>query len=413
AIAWPWLEPLPPLSERSWSATNLSSAAPLTADELDAYLQTMDSPEAAARSKSETWVALNPLDATLYDRDTRIADLVLRMATVRGHRVPATFVSDPLDPKQGLLRPDWRPGELLLPWRTTAMLLGDLERVGTLAMDSGSSTIVLANTNRSTIVISNPQKTTELVYLGDSIRQVDVWGNVTTPGKVQVGDKTMHQIEVGPVPSFLIDLDPVLVAFRMSTRLVDSNLDSLLGRRQTVSLEFVNPTRDTLSGEVRLRPRADWEVDSRAQVFDLAPGRPTTHQFDVSLRNSAKIGDTPLEFDFLLRTQPPRRFTVAPSLHVGPIGLDVEVTTRLAGDELLVLLSMSNRTQQPQQYDCMLFPPGGRQYQRRQVIIPAGTTTKRLFPWPKGAELVGQKMLLRAIEQNGDRVLNQVVDVAP
>jgi hypothetical protein len=225
--------------------------------------------------------------------------------------------------------------------------------------------------------------------------------------------KPYHEIIVGPVPTFLVDVDPVLVAFRMSTRLVHATLDCLLGRRQTISLEFSNPTREALSGEVRLKPQPDWEVDSRPQSFDAPTGRTALLTFDVALRNSAKIGDAPLEFDFILRTQPARRFSVTRTLHVGPEGLDIEVTTRLVSGELLIFLTMTNHSPSESQYDCMLFPPGGRQYQRRQITIPPGATVKRLFPWTDGQSLVGQKMLLRAVEQNGARVLNRVIEVTP
>lgn len=413
AFSWPWLEPLPPASEQSWAALNLAASTPLAPDELDAYLQSIQPQESSDRDAAETWVSLDPLDAKLYDRQTRIADLVLRMTTVRGHRVPGAFISNPVDPRQGLLRDDWRPSELLLPFRTTSLLVGDLKRVGSLPMLRGSSTVVLANAGRTSIVVWNPTPTTEVIYFGDKVRQVDVWGNAIRPKQVTVDGKPYHEIQVGPMPTFLIDVDPVLVAFRMSAKLVEKSLDSLLNRRQMVTLEFVNPTQDTLSGEVRIRQINDWIVDSRPQAFDLGPARVAKHEFDVSLRNSAKIGPSRLEFEFLLRTTPQRRFTVSREIHVGPEGLDIEVTTRLVEGELLVFLTMVNRTDKPQQYDCMMFPPGGGQYQRRQVIVPAESTVKRLFPWGSGDAMVGQKMLLRAVEQNGDRVLNQVVEITP
>lgn len=414
AFSWPWLEPLPPPTEQSWAALNLATSTPLAYNELDAYLQSLESNQSGGRDTSEHWVALDPLDSKTYDLQTRVTDLVLRMTTVRGYRVPATFISSPLDPRQGLLREDWRPNELLLPFRTTSLLLGDLTRTGTLPMRGGSSTVVLANATQTTVVIWNPVPTKEVVYLGDKIRQVDVWGNTIVPKQIKVdGGRPSHEVQVGPMPTFLIDVDPVLVAFRMTTQLVNTNLDSLLGRRQSVSLQFVNPTPELLSGEVRIRPLNDWSVDSRPQAFDVSPGRTAVHEFEVSLRNSAKIGPSQVEFDFLLRTVPPRRFTVTRTVNVGPDGLDLEVTTRLSGGELLVLLSMTNRTTEPMQYDCMMFPPGGRQYQRRQIVIPPGESVKRLFPWEDGASLVGQTMLLRAIEQNGSRVLNQVVEINP
>ncbi len=414
AFSWPWLENLPPVSEQSWAAINLSTnAPPLSVDELEAYLQATEAKENGHREPAEAWVTVDPLDASIYDRQTRIADLVLRMTAVRGYRVPATFVSEPLSPKQGLLRSDYRPGELLLPWRTTAMLVGDLTKVGSLQLPGNSSNVVLSNKERTTIVIWNPTPTTEAMFLGDSTRQIDVWGNVTIPKKMVVDGQSMHAVKVGPMPTFLIDLDPVLVAFQMSTRLIETGLDSLLGRRQSLSIEFVNPTQESLSGEVRMKRLADWEVSSDSQAFDLPAGQTANVSFDVALRNSAKIGTTQLAFDFLLSTQPKRRFSVTRTIHVGPEGLDIEVNTRLDKDELLVDLTLINRTDKQQKYDCMLFPPSGRQYQRRQVVVPALATVKRSFPWPDGQSLIGKEMLLRAVEQDGARVLNQVVVIAP
>ena len=116
-----------------------------------------------------------------------------------------------MDQRAALLRPDWRPGELLLPWRTTAMLIGDLSQVGSLQLTGNSSNVVLSNSERTSIVIWNPIPTTEALYLGDSIRQIDVWGNVTIPKKIVVDGQPLHTVKVGPTPTFLVDLDPVFL----------------------------------------------------------------------------------------------------------------------------------------------------------------------------------------------------------
>ena len=413
AISWPWLEPLPPPSDQSWEAIQLSSSTTLAADELDSYLESMESAKGALRPKTETWVTIDPLESSAYDRDVRIADLVMRMTAVRGHRVQATFVTDPASRTNGLLREDWRPGELLLPWRTTATLLADVTRLGTLSMPAGSENVVLANATRTLVVVWNPIQTTEKIYLGDSIRQFDVWGNAKTPKRMILDGKPVFEIDVGPVPTFLVDLDPILVAFRMSTRLGQEGIDSLLGRTQQVTIEFSNPTRESLNGEIRMNSLPDWKVDSRPQSFDLSPGRTATHSFDVSLRNSARIGEAQLEFDFLLRTQPQRRFSITRKLHVGPEGLDIDFNTRLVNDELVVFVTMTNRTSVESRYDCQIFPPGAREYQRQQITLPANATVKRVFPWPNGKDLIGQRMLFRANEQGGARMLNQVIELTP
>ncbi|MEM9645019.1 MAG: hypothetical protein AAF989_08490, partial [Planctomycetota bacterium] len=127
ALSWPWLEPEMPSDEVSWQAICRSSEDPLNADELDAAL---GSSNTRSTLGPRTWLLVDPIDRDQYERDDRIRDLVLRMATIQKHRVEAAFVSDPMGKQSGLLRYDGRPGELLLPFRTTSRLLGSLRQVG-------------------------------------------------------------------------------------------------------------------------------------------------------------------------------------------------------------------------------------------------------------------------------------------
>ena len=132
AISWPWLERELPAGEASWQAVCRSSELPLNANELDAYLSLR---ERETRGEGpRTWLLLDPVSKQEYDLDTRIRDLVLRMATVRKHPVQAAFVGNPRDPQHGLLRPDGRPDQLLLAWRTTSRLIGNLRHDGSLQL---------------------------------------------------------------------------------------------------------------------------------------------------------------------------------------------------------------------------------------------------------------------------------------
>jgi hypothetical protein len=98
---------------------------------------------------------------------------------------------------------------------------------------------------------------------------------------------------------------------------------------------------------------------------------------------------------------------------VGPDGLDVEVMTKAIGKQLVVQLSLRNHSEVDQNYDCLLFPPGGGQYQRRQISVPAGALVRRDFLWDDADSLIGKSMLLRAAEQGGGRILNQSISVTP
>ena len=54
----------------------------------------------------------------------------------------------------------------------------------------------------------------------------------------------------------------------------------------------------------------------------------------------------------------------------------------------------------------MVFPPLGRQYQMRHLVVPPGQTVRRDILWSNGDELVGRTMMLRAQQRDGPRVLN-------
>ena len=410
AISWPWLEPLPGDEPASWRAVCRSSDPELNAEELDAYLgqASSDSPG------TKTWLLLSPISAQRYDRDQRVRDLVMRMAAVRKHPVQAAFVSDPRDPEYGLLREDGRPDEMLLPWRTTARLIGNLHHSGSLKLRSNAENAVFRNASRAVLMVWAAEPTDELIYLGPSARHVDALGRDLELPVEPYGGHEVHRVSIGTTPSFLIDVDPDLLAFRMSIELEQKQLDSLLGTPQRLSIRFRNPTRDTLAGEVRIDPPETWSVRSDSPDWDLFRGREAEHPFEVVLSNSASVGEYELPIRFMLQTVPPKQITVYRTIHVGPEGLDIEVQTRLTDNgDLELRLQMTNRTDQRQAYDCLLFPGQGRHYDRRIVSLEAAETEVRLFRWPNGKDLLGKTVLLRASEQDGQRILNYPIVVKP
>lgn len=410
AISWPWLEPELPNGDSSWQAICRSSEPPLGAAELDAHLELRQ--QDVRNEVARTWLLLDAIPKSNYDRDSRIRDLVLRMATVRGHRVQAAFVSSPRDPETGLLRANGRPGELLLPWRTTSRLIGNLRKVGSLKLRSGAANSVFAGDERAVLMLWSAEPTEELMYLGEHIQSVDVWGKVTNLPIEMAEDQPIQRVQIGPMPIFIIGADPQLLAFRMSVDVQPKQLDSLLGQVQKFSVSFTNPSRESLVGEMRAVSPDTWSVDAPERSWEALAGRTAQETFRVVLSNTAKIGRYDVPIRFSLDTVPPKMITVYREMHVGPEGLEVKVTTRLLGNgELRVQVELTNHASRPQPYDCMLFPPPGRQYQRRLLTVQPGETITRKFYWTEGEQLVGQQMLLRAAEQDGQRVLNYAIDV--
>ncbi|KAA1261895.1 hypothetical protein LF1_44560 [Rubripirellula obstinata] len=409
AISWPWLEKELPESDTTWRSACRSAEPSLQATELDQFLSLSEGNSPS--TGPTTWLLLDPIDKSQYDQENRVRDLILRMATVRSHRVEAAFLSKPHDPQRGILKPDGRPDELLLPWRTTSRVIGDLRKAGSLRLRGGSESIVFVGDDRAVMMLWSPEPTKEKLFLGYDVKQVDAWGRVT-PLPVIPDPIQPHQlINVGPVPIFITGVDPVLLAFRMSVKTQPKQFDSLLGQQQKLSVMLTNPTRESLVGSMRVRAPEAWTITDPMRTWETLAGRSLAEQFDVVLGNTAKIGSYELPIQFELDTVPPKLVTVYREITVGPEGLLVKVTTRLLkSGELRVRIDITNRSARRQAYNAHLFAPG-RQYQSTFIEIKPDETVRREIYWENGRDLIGQQLILRAREQDGDRVMNYSIDV--
>ncbi|MEM9587834.1 MAG: hypothetical protein AAGA03_11195, partial [Planctomycetota bacterium] len=408
ALSWPWVERQLQPKDASWQATCRSASPNLTAQELDEFLRTDG--DGKSNSGPRRWILLSPIAKSRYTEEQRIQDLMLRMATVRNHRVQAAFVSEPSHPEHGLLRPDGRPAEMLLPWRTTSRLIGDLQSVGSIVMRGGSRNLVFANGERSVLMVWSSEPKSEEIYLGANAEVIDAWGRRTRPSIASNGRHPVQRIEVGPIPKFIVNIDPMLIRFRMAVELNEKQLDSLLGRSQSVSITFANPERNSAGGTMKLLEPEGWTVERGVRNFDLYGSRSLTERFDVVLGNQSTVGQYELPIEFVFDTLPPQAITVYRSLRVGPSGLDIRVTTRLVGGMLQAEVLMTSRSESPQSYDCMMLAPGsGRLYKQHFITLLPGESVKRIFSWDQGEPLVGRQLWLKAVEQDGQRVLNYTV----
>ena len=408
-INWPWIERQLPHQETSWQAVCRGNHPSMQAGELDRYLRLIESNPRSVEGPA-TWVLLDPSDSTKYSHHDRIRDLMLRMATVRSHRVEAAFVSAPFDPKLGLLDAKGRPGDLLLPWRTTSRLIGNLRKVGSLKLKGGSPNIVFAGANRAVVMMWSAKPRVEKLFFGEQIKQVDAMGRIkelTTVTDVQQPHQVIH---VGPVPTFIVGVDPMLIAFRMSVDVEPTQFDALLGETQQLKVHFTNPLKDSIIGSMRVFAPKAWTFKDHARTWEALGGRSTSESFEVTLGNTATIGQDLLPIQFEFDTIPPRKITVYRKVRVGPEGLDVKITTRLfPSGELQVRIQMINHSNVTQSYNALLFAPG-RQYHSTFLTIKGNETLHKDIYFADGEELVGRRMTLRAIEQDGNRVLNYTFD---
>jgi hypothetical protein len=396
-MTWPWLSEAP---AGPWSFLSHVSSPGLTAAETASYLSGKQKPPHAR------WMMLEPLSSKQYDLDTRTRDMVERMLAAKVEHADAIFLPDPFDAQHGVLHQDGTPRELLLPWRTTATLLGGSEYLGSIQMPSGSTNHLFRRGHEAVMLVWNQRATTESLYLGEQIEHFDLWGRTLAHQTADRNGAREQTIEVGPLPTFVTGLSLPVAKWRLGIAFESQNLASVFGRDQKARYRFKNTFTQGVGGEVRITASDDWEINPFQNTFRCAEGEEVRDQFDVRLKSDAQSGPQMLRLDFKITADRDYAFSAYQPLNVGIGDVEIETLTRLADNgDLLIEQTFINQTDRFVSFNCLLFAPGRRR-ERVQVVNLGRGRHSATFTLSNGRELIGEKLLLRAEEIDGDRVLN-------
>ncbi len=406
-LAWRWVRAVPESEQPAWNFVSLTEELPFTSAELKRYL------DDEGDVKSARWLTLKPLSRGTYDAQSRAHDLVLRMLEAKVHRRAAIFVSDPFDAQHGLMNRDGTPDELLLPWVVTARTLGGAEYLGSFVLPNGSHNHVFARDDEAVMVVWNDKPTTEVLYLGDKVQLVDLWGREMPTSEVEDDGVLKQQLAVGPLPVFVTGMDRAIARWRLGFAFDKTQLASVFGRPQTSIVRFRNTFPRGLGGSLTLHVPDVWELSYRSANFKLATEEEREQPFEIALQTVASSGVQRVRIDFDITSDRRYRFSVYRDLQVGLGDVVVELHTWLNEDgKLVVEQHLSNDSAQRLSLNCTLFVPGRRR-QRLQVYELGRTEVTNIYVLPNGQELMGKTLWLRAEEMNGPRVLNYQVVAEP
>jgi hypothetical protein len=411
-IGWRWIYGPPAAATPPWAYLSYQCDPPLTPDELSAYL----SPPAlnsakptAAAGAGQRWLVMSPLPAEEYSLAARARDLVGRMSAAKIHKADAVFVPEPFDATRGLAQPDGTPGDLLLPWRTTARLLSGTEYLGQIQLAGGSENHVFARGDQAVMVVSSDVPQSEPLGLGGDVEVIDIWGRTVPVKTTTENGQTVPVVEVGPLPVFVTGLSAAVARWQIALQFEDEWLASYFGREQEIKLALANTFPQGLSGEVTLHAPRSWQVDGRPYRFKLSEADQLKLPMPITLQPDAGSGPQPVRLDFDISSDRNYRFSVYRTLQLGLQDVQIELATRLREDGALVVeQQMTNLSDRPVSFRCTLFPPGRRR-ESRQVLDQERGRGTLLFVLPDGEELIGQKLWLRAEEIGGPRVLNSTL----
>lgn len=396
-LAWNWLDAVPRTKSPPWSFLSRSTSPDLNADELAEYLAAADG------SAGEQWISLTPLDPATYDMHSRAADLVRRLVTAKRQGATKIFLNAPLDPVRGLVRADGSPGELILPWRTTALMLSGARHQGRMVLPGGSPCDVFARGEETILVVANHVPTEEAVYFGEQVRMVDAWGRTSELPRLPAG----QSFQAGPLPVFFTGANPAIIGWQMSLAIDRHELPSISGTPHQVRVRFKNYFPQPVNGKLRIVAPKGWRVEPESFDLKLQPDESLQPTFSLTFPTTASCGEQLLRFDFDLQAERRYQFNVQRPLELGLRDVYLEIASHLnATGELEVEQRLVNRTPGDVNFRCHLNIPGRRRMRSQVWKLPPGEDLQ-VYRVPLGDALVGQTLRIRAEESGGSRrILN-------
>jgi hypothetical protein len=399
-IGWPWLEMPPSLGRPTWDFEQMSVEPQLTGTELASYLRL------PAREGITRWTSVQPLPREDYDLETRTQDLVQQMISAKINGAGAIFAANPFDDENGLMTEVGSPGDLLLPWRTTASLLSGTVFLGSIPLPGGSENRLFQSPDGTVVmVLWNQVPRQEVMYLGDHVKIVDVFGRAETP----VLQDRRHLVEVTQLPKFITGMNGSVARMGMGAKLANTDIPSVFELAHANSIEIENTFQQGIGGTIKIVGPEGWQMVPDKIDFKLAIGEKVKRPFQIFLPFDATCGSTPLRIDFDVIAERPYRFSVYRDVNVGDKEIELEVNTRLQEDgTLIVEQRMINRGDTPVDFKCLLNASSvGRRQQRMQVFQLTNSWDTKTYNYVDGEELLGEELYLKVEEQGGQRrVLN-------
>jgi hypothetical protein len=374
-----------------------------------------------------TWFLLDNSASLLGPaiRDELASDFVRRLVSAKVRRADAIVVTSPFNNENGLMRANGMPAEFLLPWRTTAAMLGGAEYLGDLQLPSGSQNRIFRRPDGQVVmVVWNTHPSREALFLGNDVRSIDIFGRTTKVPLNRLAHE--HVIHVGPTPTFILGLHEAITRLRMSVAFESNQVPSIFSKPHHNSLRFKNFFPQGEGGSVKLvvlehrqadlrsgeqNPLASsvflpdsWTIEPPQRAFQLAANEEMEFPFDIKLKN-ALFGKQPVRVDFKVEADETYQFSVYHQMEVGTEDLTLDVRSRLDKDGTLIVEQlMTNRAKRLADFKCYLRARGYRP-QRMQVYRLGPNLDRKVYRFPDGRALIGREMLLELEEINGARVL--------
>ncbi|MDB5290564.1 MAG: hypothetical protein JWL69_1805 [Phycisphaerales bacterium] len=366
-------------------------------------------------------LSLELLDRERYGREAQINDLAQRVvyalssgATRIDFPLPFTVRREGGTGGRGehVVK---QPRELLMVMRTLINTLGGAIYRGKVPIAEGVEAFLFDRDGQGVLVLWDRGNVggmkTLALNLGERPVSVDLWGNVT-PLLRAAGDKAAGKVQltVGPMPTFLIDIDGAQAQLRASVAFDQPLLESSF-EPHTRHIRFFNPYRSVLSGNLKLKAPPGWTLNPPTFALNLNPGEAFDREVTIAFPYNSFAGAKTIACEFTLQGEANGSFTVPVVLNLGLSDVGMQTLALRDGKDVIVQQMISNYGEKPIDYTAFAVCPGQARQERFVTGLGPGRTVMKRYRFTDvkaGGDLkarVGVKELL------GTRILNDEVSV--
>lgn len=407
AMPWPaWYE----MDGRLPATVALSVQSSVLPRQLPLYMQDINRHQGHNLS-----LTFNLLDAQRYGRNVQIRDLAQRTVYALAAGASRIDMPLPLAIRRNGDHLEKEPLETLMVVRTLAMTLGGAQFKGKVPLADDVEAFLFEKSNQGILAVwqhgPNDRVHDLAITLGDHPRAVDVWGNsmpLVRPGSLaQMGEKV--RVPIGPMPMFLVDIDPALAQLRASVAIDRPLLESSF-KPHARKVRFVNPWRTAIAGTLKLKAPPGWTITPPTMQFNINPGETFEREVMLEFPYNSYAGPKTLMAEFRLLDQRISSILVPITLNLGLSDVGMQTMAMRDGKDVLVQQVITNYGDKPINYTAFAIFPGHPRQERLVSGLGAGHTTIKLYRF---ANVKPEKANVRTgvKEMEGTRILNEEVEV--
>jgi len=391
------------LPQVKYSAVALDSA--VTPDGVGEHLEPF-----LQKNRSDTWVTVVPLARDCYPRMARLSDLAKRLTEVYFQRVGGVFLSAPWQGQSDLLNVQVNPTEEYIILRTVSDVLGGASAVSRMTLNGTVRCLVFKRSAWATLFVwdeyAPPGGREHLMVLGEDAEQVDLWGRrrpLPTVGSQQV-------VRIGRTPTFIIRTPIWMAEFRRQFRVEPVMFEASFDAKRR-DIVFINTHRDAISGLLRLIPPSDWDIRPNKIPFVLAPGEEFRRSVSIRYPINAEAGIHPLVGEFDIDADRKYRIVTPAWFELGLHNVDLDTYVFRKQDDVVVRVTLTNRSSGPVSFDGQLLSAGRSPIDRLFANFKPGQSVIKDFVLEDATALSGQQVRIGLKEVRGSRFWNRLVTI--